>query len=224
MAQSLNRLGNWHVNIGETEEGLRLHAEALALFEACDDTQGRADTLDLISMANGLHGNMTECLLRADAAIELYRRARRPARAGVGAGVARHVVGTEHAGRDGVGLPFVRGGAPRHERRAARWRARSAGSPGRRTPNSRCTSVLCGFGRFREAFEHGHEGLRIATEMQHEQWTIGAHFTLGQAYMLLEAPEPALRHLEEALPIARRVGSSWWTGQRRLAPGARRTC
>jgi tetratricopeptide (TPR) repeat protein len=58
LAQSLNRLGNWQVNRGQSEVGLRLHAQALALFEAEEDRHGMANTLDLLGMANGLYGDM----------------------------------------------------------------------------------------------------------------------------------------------------------------------
>ncbi len=211
VGQSLNRLGNWHVNVGETAEGLQLHAEALALFEASDDMQGRADTLDLMSMANGLHGNITECLPREDAAIELYRRL--GDQRGLVSALASRGTWSAPSMQDVTASGYRSLEDASRDTTDALALARQVGwQSGQAYAEFTCTSVYLGFGRFREAFEHGHEGLRIATEMQHEQWTIGAHFTLGQAYMLLEAPEQALRHLQEALPIARRVGSGWWLG------------
>ena len=49
-ARSLNRLGNWLVNTGRTEEGLEAHQEALHLFETQQNTQGMAETLDLLAL------------------------------------------------------------------------------------------------------------------------------------------------------------------------------
>ena len=51
-AQSLNRLANWYVNVGRIIEGLQTHRQALEIFEHEQDPQGRADSLDLLGMAN----------------------------------------------------------------------------------------------------------------------------------------------------------------------------
>src|SRR6266566_3856327 len=56
-ARSLNRLGNWLVNIGRTQEGLEAHQEALHLFETQQNTQGMAETLDLLGVAHGFSGD-----------------------------------------------------------------------------------------------------------------------------------------------------------------------
>ena len=56
-ARSLNRVGNWLVNTGRAEDGLQAHQEALAIFETLQDTQGMAETFDLLGMANGIYGD-----------------------------------------------------------------------------------------------------------------------------------------------------------------------
>ena len=50
-AHSLNQVGNWHVTSERPREGLHLHREALAIFEARNDQAGLAATLDLLGMA-----------------------------------------------------------------------------------------------------------------------------------------------------------------------------
>src|SRR4029077_17396458 len=50
-ARSLNRIGNWLVNTGRIEEGLQAHQDALGLFEEQHDTQGIAETFDLLGTA-----------------------------------------------------------------------------------------------------------------------------------------------------------------------------
>ncbi len=49
-ARSLNRFGNWLVNTGRIEEGLQAHQEALSIFEEQHNTQGMAETLDLLGI------------------------------------------------------------------------------------------------------------------------------------------------------------------------------
>ncbi len=72
-AHSLNRLGNWLVNIGQPEEGLQMHRQALGIFEAERDKPGTAETLDLIGMANALYGDMAEACKQSEQAIVLFR-------------------------------------------------------------------------------------------------------------------------------------------------------
>src|SRR5205814_1973641 len=47
IAQSRNRLGNWHLNMDQPERSLDLHRQALATFEALSDRSGVAQSLDL---------------------------------------------------------------------------------------------------------------------------------------------------------------------------------
>ncbi len=72
-ARSLNRFGNWLVNTGRAEEGLQAHQEALAIFETLQDTQGMAETFDLLGMANGIYGDTVQAVEQYDLAIALLR-------------------------------------------------------------------------------------------------------------------------------------------------------
>ena len=53
-ARSLNRIGNWHLNVEQPHEALRYHREALTLFERLHDSRGIAETLDLLGMTSYL--------------------------------------------------------------------------------------------------------------------------------------------------------------------------
>jgi len=44
LAHSLNRLGNWHLNIEQPREALQNHQEALTLFQQAHDEHGLAET------------------------------------------------------------------------------------------------------------------------------------------------------------------------------------
>src|SRR5947209_4984272 len=60
LARSLNRVGNWHLNVEEPLEALRCHQEALAIFRQLNDPHGIAETLDLLGMASYLGGNLVQ--------------------------------------------------------------------------------------------------------------------------------------------------------------------
>jgi predicted ATPase len=58
LAHSLNRLGNWHLNIEQPSEALRYHQEALTLFQHAQDQHGIAETYDLLGMTATLGGDL----------------------------------------------------------------------------------------------------------------------------------------------------------------------
>ncbi len=52
LAESLNRVGNLHMNRAQASEALACHREALALFREADDRRGIAQTLDLLGIVS----------------------------------------------------------------------------------------------------------------------------------------------------------------------------
>ena len=61
------------MNAGTPLEGLEHHRSALAIFERTGDTQGTAETLDLMGMANGIYGDVPASVAAYGQAIELLR-------------------------------------------------------------------------------------------------------------------------------------------------------
>ncbi len=57
---------------------------------------------------------------------------------------------------------------------------------------------------------HEQQGLRLATEINHQQWIAGAHDALARIALSLLAPEQALSHAEAGLEAARELGSANW--------------
>jgi DNA-binding CsgD family transcriptional regulator len=73
-------------------------------------------------------------------------------------------------------------------------------------------SICAGFGDLGAAIEQGAAALRLAEQIEHPQWIAGARCYLGQAYVLLLAPEAAIEHLTAGLDTAKSVRSTWWSG------------
>jgi tetratricopeptide (TPR) repeat protein len=46
-ARSLNRIGNWHLNVEQTQDALGYHREALSIFERLHDARGIAEQVTL---------------------------------------------------------------------------------------------------------------------------------------------------------------------------------
>ena len=73
VARSLNRVGNWRLNIEEPAEATRLHQEALAIFESIGDDRGVAESLDLLGMVGLLGANITASAAAYERAVRLWR-------------------------------------------------------------------------------------------------------------------------------------------------------
>ncbi len=211
IAQSLNRYANWLVNTGAAEEGLQAHRDALLLFEEIDDVKGRADTLDLMGMGYGIHGNIVDCFAAVDRAAELYRSLKD--NWGLVSTLSSRGTYSSPTMQDVAYSVFRTMEACRADTGEAIRLAQQIGWPaGQAFAHFTASASAAGFGEFSEAIHHGNESLRIASEIEHEQWLCGAHYTLGQIYVLMHAPDLAIHHLQEALPIANRLGSAWWIG------------
>ena len=73
LAQTLNRVGNWHVNRGRALEALPLHQEALALFRALNDRHGMARTMDLLAIVSNQLGELVQGTAYLEQAIPILR-------------------------------------------------------------------------------------------------------------------------------------------------------
>ena len=211
-AMSLNRLGNWLVNTGQSAEGVQLHQQALQLFERRQDTEGMAETFDLLGMANAFAGETLTAVSQWGQAIELFRAA------GDTGGLVSAL-----SSRASFSFPWMNTttyGALRtrdecvHDAEEALRLARQGDLPVALAYAENITScVLASFGEFGTALLHGHEALRLAREIGHQQWIVGASSALGGIYVLMLEPGFALNTLEAVLPLARDLGSVFWVHQ-----------
>jgi DNA-binding NarL/FixJ family response regulator len=76
--------------------------------------------------------------------------------------------------------------------------------------------LLACFGRFGQGLAHAHNALQMAIEIEHQQWILAAHSILGHIYVLMLEPNLALRYLDAGLPLAEKLGSTWWLGSIRV--------
>jgi DNA-binding CsgD family transcriptional regulator/tetratricopeptide (TPR) repeat protein len=210
-ARSLNRVGNWLVNTGRAEEGLQTHQEALAIFEALQDSQGMAETIDLLAMANGIYGDMVNAVEQYERAIALFRSlsdhqglisslTTRAAYACPGWVETTYSVceQPEHCSRDIMeALNLARQVESLTAQAYVGWNG--GGS-------------LASFGELGRGFTLVQEALRIATEIQHAQWLSAAYFSLGRVYYILLEADLAVQALETGLRLASDTGSAWWIG------------
>ena len=72
-AHTLNRYGNWLLNVGQFERAIEAHHKALTLFEELQDRAGMAETLDLLGTLTCHAGDLVNGVELYGRAIELLR-------------------------------------------------------------------------------------------------------------------------------------------------------
>lgn len=207
LGRSLNRVGNWYVNVGDPAAGLRLHLEALELFEARSDWRGSAETLDLLGLAAFHTGD-------ARLAAEYYQRAREAFselddKRGQASSLAMlsqlgaiATFGTE-AG-PGYGPQEAIGDAQSAVAlaQASGWRA------GETFALAGLSMALMASGSIAPALEAAHRCVALAEELEHQQWIAMGRLVLGAGYFGLLALPLAQAELERSRATAVSSGSA----------------
>lgn len=211
LAQSLNRLGNWYVNIEEPGAALRYHQEALTLFQQAQDTPGIAQTCDLLGMANTLGGDLLQGSNSYQQAVALFQEL--GDRQGLASSLATLMVIGEGGGYEiETMVPATTSFAlSLHFGEQALKTAREIGQPSAEVYALLALAQYLGpHGEYARALEAARASLALAEQIEHRQWLAGTHWQVGTLYLDLLALPEAKPHLEQALALAREVGSWNW--------------
>jgi DNA-binding NarL/FixJ family response regulator/Flp pilus assembly protein TadD len=208
-ARSLNRLGNWLVNTGRIEDGLRAHQEALEIFEKQKDPEGMAETLDLLGITYGMRGERVAAVEKLGQAITLFRDLG-DTQSLVSSLAMRSLQSMPGASETTYYPSRTREGCVQDATEAVLLARQIDSLTGQAFAENALAHTLLAFGEFGQALDHAQEAVRIAGEIEHQQWTVAAHHCLGHIYRLLLAPVPALTALEAGLSLAQKLGSAFW--------------
>ena len=204
LARTLNRVGNWYVNIEKPQEGLRYHEEARGIFEALADSHGLAETYDLLAIASYNMGGPITGIAYYEQAIKLWRVL--DERQGLASSLATMGVrGTNYLNIAGVWVTASRAecvGDGEEALAIARqlgWRSAEA-----------LALIFLGIGlgprgEYARALQCAQAGLDIATEIEHEPWMGFAHLLLGILALDMLGLPTARQHLERALELAKEI-------------------
>ena len=210
LAHSLNRLGNWYLNVEQPHEALRYHQEALATFQTLSDRRGKASTLDLLGMASLLGGDLLQSAAYYEQAIALLReldeRERLPSSL-ANLMLCGGIYQTETLVPAAVGFA--------ESLQQGELALKIAGEIGQRSDEAytliHMAMCLGPRGEYARALEVAQRGLDIAEDIEHRQWMTAGHRVLGALYLDLLALSEAQLHLEQALALAQEIGSWFWT-------------
>jgi hypothetical protein len=173
-AHSLNRLGNWFVNTGKNTEGLQAHQQALEVFQRQQDRAGMAETFDLLGHALAWTGNLVEGRQQHERAIALFRLLGN--KMGLISTLSNASIGISPAVAETVFVVVRSLEECERDATEAALLARQMDWPAGEAYAELCTgALLASFGQFGRGLAHAHKGLQVAMEIEHQQWTVGAH-------------------------------------------------
>jgi predicted ATPase/DNA-binding CsgD family transcriptional regulator len=209
LAHSLNRLGNWHLNIEQPREALLYHQEALTLFQQAQDQHGLAETYDLLGMTATLGGDLLQGTAYYQQAVALFQEL--DVRQGLASSLATlAVLGGEYETETLVSAPTSFAECLQFGEQAIKI-AREIGQ------RSAEIYALCALGQFlgprgeyAYALKVAQEGLALAEQIEHHEWMTNGHWELGVLYLDLLALPEARASLEKAFKLAHEVGSWNW--------------
>ena len=208
-AHTLNRVGNWHMNVERPFEAIQYHNEALRLFETLDDKHGLASTFDLLGISHyvaGEYHRSRDFYARAVALLrELGDKSGLLTALAIGSsrGIAwlgRTVLPTQSLLIDRVQdcaqalhIALEMGVRP-IEALAHSWLGLNHAMSG----------------DYATALEHAKRGLDVAQAIEHKHFITTARMVLGILHWDVAAWEIARAHLQPALALARETNSIVW--------------
>jgi predicted ATPase/DNA-binding CsgD family transcriptional regulator len=214
-AHSLNRMGNWHLNIEQPLEAQRYHREALTIFQELHEQHGIAETLDLLGMTSFLGGDLVQGTAYCKQAIALFREL--DDRHGLTSSLATLALCGATYQTDTMVSASTNLAEVIQDTEQALKIAREIGQrPAEAYALFQLALCLGSQGEYGRALETVQQSLGIAEEIEHRQWQTAAQTVLGGIYYGLLAYAQAREHFEQALALAREIGSLFWT---RIATG-----
>jgi len=209
-AHSLNRMGNWHLNLEQPLEALRYQRQALTIFQQLSDQHGIAQTLDLLGMTSYLGGDLVQGTAYYKQAIALLRQL--DDRHGLTSSLATLALSGATYQTDSMisAAPNLAEGIKDTEH--ALKIAREIGQrPAEVYALFQLALCLGSQGEFGRALATAQQSLDMAKEIEHREWQTAAYTVLGGIYTGLLASSQAREHFEQALALAREIGSQFWT-------------
>ena len=211
VAHSLNRLGNWHANIGQPDEARQYHLDALARFESLGDQQGRSETLDLLGLTATMTGDYSNGFAYYQQAVGLFDAM--DDRRGLASSLSVMAECGSNYLLDAVSVaPITLAEAESHGRKALDISRQIGWRSGQAFALVVLSLNAGSQGQLALALEQSEQALDIASEIEHHQWTTYAHIAGGLARASLLDMTAGRRHFERALALAKDINSRFWTG------------
>jgi len=207
--ESLTRQATWLLNTWQVAEALSTNREALAFFEAQNDQPGMAETLDLLGTVYKQGGDSLNAALVYGRAVDFLRAAGNRSKL-CSCLVMRATVAGPWGGDTCCTVNGSLEDCERDLAQALQLARELEWAAGEAFAELYYGGTLASFGRLGVGLAHAQQGLRLATEIGHQQWIARAHEALGRIYLALLAPEQTLAYAQIGLEVAQALGSASW--------------
>ena len=211
VAQTLNRVGNWHFNLAQSAEAFQYHTEAVRIFESLQDPRGLAATHDLLGITCLVECNLQEYVAHYEKAMTIFREL--DDRGGFISSLAIYATrGADYLAS--VAAPVI---VPLEDRlkdgREALAIAQQMGARPAETLGKLWLGLsLASAGKYSEGLEMTRAGLELANIIDHRHFMATGHMILGAFYLDIFAFPLAQMHLEQARKLAEETKSYIWLG------------
>ncbi len=204
LAHTLNRVGNWHLNLGDPGEARLQHEEALKIFENMQDQRGAAQTLDFLGITHYIGGDLARGTASYRQSLALFRQLND--RQGM-INSLKYLTVRGRFTADVLDAPSLGQLLPDGE--TALQMAQDLGWRSAESTILTCLAQCLGsMGDYGRALQLAQKALEIAEEIQHFEWVSSAKWVLGFLHFELFDPAEARQLLEAALAMARQIGSA----------------
>lgn len=209
VAHSLNQLGNWHLNVAQPVEALRYHEEALAIFQRLQHQRGLAETLDLLGLASGLHGDMDQSVAYFEQSVPLFRAL--GDRHSLVSALTMPAQSAEGYFTDTLPPTATTLMSALEKLDVAEAIAREIGFRAGEAYTFLVRAGLLGpRGDVGGALMSLRQGLALAEEIGHREWIVASLCGLGALHRDLLVFSTARQHLERALALVEVMSSPFW--------------
>ena len=208
LGYSLNRLGNYLINLDQPFEARQYQEEALTIFEQRQDQPGLAETLDLLGTTLVASGDWIQGAAHYRQAAELFRQLDNRQ------GLVSSLTMLTFRGGAYLNDTTVMAATFSEAAQDGEMALEVAGQTGQRAAESVAASALAFSlgpqGQYDRALSLAQAGLTIAEQIEHRHWLTFGHLALGALYLDLLATAEARHYLEQALTLAQEVGSQFF--------------
>ncbi|HEX5368789.1 MAG TPA: tetratricopeptide repeat protein, partial [Dehalococcoidia bacterium] len=211
IAQSLDRLGNWHVNTGDVGSAQAMSEEALAIFRELGDEAGVAQTLDLLGITCTLGMRFQqaaayyrEAIPRLEALDDRRTLTSALAAIQIGSGSAQTnmyppaLTLKEGSAFGERAVVLAREMGWKADESFALWQLAFTTAPQ---------------GKLSQGLAYAREALAIARDIGHTQWEAGSECAVGAILIDLFATTEAQEHLRRAIDLGQEMKSQLWVCQ-----------
>jgi DNA-binding CsgD family transcriptional regulator len=219
VAHSLNRVGNWHLNVEQPVEAVRDHEEALRTFERLDDVGGIAETVDLLGMTWYLGADMRRSRAYYERSLLLFEQLHD--NQGYTSSLSTLSVCAPVYHTDTLPPSVTVAEAKEWLERAHATARQLSWRAGEAYVSLNLGLALGPAGEYGRALDSALSAVAIAEEIGHLAWTSAALWTLGNIQLDILNLDAARSSLERAYATAQQTGSLHW---RRCTAGSLARC